>query len=230
LALSLPSIQRSRSLYEQIYQTLRTSILSGELVPGERLIETQLAEQLRVSRTPIREAIRQLQRETLITADPSGGLRVATVSAADAAQLYDCRMALEQLAIQEACRNATVAQLQDLETLVLQAEQLIQTQQDSPHMLDLDYRFHRSIAQCSGNQWLVFLLEQVFSQMTLLRVQTTRHNPRVLEIRSEHRQIFTALTQRDAAAAVRAMQIHLTASRLRVIQEVEKLQRQAIES
>lgn len=230
MALSLSSIQRSRSLSEQIYQTLRTSILSGDLAPGDRLIETQLAAQLQVSRTPIREAIRQLQRETLVTADTSGGLRVATISAIDAVQLYDCRIALEQLSVQAACRNATAAQLQDLEALVVQAEQLMTpTQPYSPQMLDLDYRFHRSIAQSSGNQWLVFLLEQVFSQMTLLRVQTTRHNPQVLEIRNEHRQIYEAIGQRDSAAAVQAIQSHLYASRQRVIQEVEQLQ-QAIES
>lgn len=233
---SLPSIQRSRSLYEQTYEALRASILSGELAPGARLIETQLAEQLRVSRTPIREAMRQLQRETLVTADASGGLRVATVSATDASQLYDCRIALEQLSVRGACQNATPAQLQALAAIVSQAETLVNNAQPrSPEMLDLDYRFHLAIATSSGNQWLVFLLEQVFSQMTLLRVQTTRHNPRVLEIRSEHRHIYEAIAQahasgseNDRETAVTAIARHLHASRQRVVQEVEQMQ-QAIE-
>jgi DNA-binding GntR family transcriptional regulator len=231
MTLSLPSVQRSKSLYEQTYQTLRNSILSGELMPGARLIETQLAEQLQVSRTPIREAIRQLQRETLIAANASGGLRVATVSAADAAQLYDCRMALEQLSVQGACQNATAEQVQAIEQLIVQAEHLMEqaaSTPQNPQMLDLDYRFHRLIAESSGNHWLVFLLEQVFNQMTLLRVQTTQHNPKVLEIGSEHRQIYQAIAQRNPEAAVQVMQAHLAASKQRVIQEVESLQREAI--
>ncbi|NEQ29258.1 MAG: GntR family transcriptional regulator [Microcoleus sp. SIO2G3] len=221
MTLSVSPIQRSRSLHEQIYETLRSSILSGELPPGARLVETQLSEQLQVSRTPIREAIRQLQRETLVTADANGNLRVATVSAADAEQLYDCRMALEQLAIESACTKATAAQLAELEAIVTQSEQLSSQPQHSTQMLDLDYRFHRTIAECSGNHWLVFLLEQVFNQMTLLRVQTTRQNPRVLEIRIEHRQIVTMIAKRDAEEAIAAMRQHLEASRQRVIAQVQ---------
>lgn len=227
MTLSVSSIQRSKSLHEQIYETLRSSILTGELLPGSRLIETQLSEQLQVSRTPIREAIRQLQRDTLVTADDNGNLRVATISATDAEQLYDCRIALEQLAIESACQNATATQLRELEAIVTQAEQLIAQSvqpQHSAQMLDLDYRFHRTIAECSGNRWLVFLLEQVFNQMTLLRVQTTRQNPRVLEIRVEHRQIYTAIAKREAEGAIVAMRQHLEASRQRVIEQVKSFE------
>ncbi|PSB60904.1 GntR family transcriptional regulator, partial [filamentous cyanobacterium CCP1] len=124
MTLSLPSVQRSKSLYEQTYEALRASILSGELLPGERLVETQLADQLQVSRTPIREAIRQLQRDSLVTTDAGGGLRVTIISVVDAVQLYDCRIALERLSVQEACHHATPAQLETLETFVVQAEQL----------------------------------------------------------------------------------------------------------
>lgn len=236
MSLSLNSIQRSKSLYEQTYEALRTSILTGDLQPGERLVETQLAEQLQVSRTPIREAIRQLQRDNLVTSDANGGLRVTTISIADVAQLYDCRIALEQLSVQAACQNATTAQLQRLEDLVLQAEHLQAEQwgqparspQPSSHMLNLDYQFHHTIAESSQNRWLVTLLEQVFDQMTLLRVQTTRHNPNVLDIRLEHRQIFTAIAQRDVLTSVEAIRSHLAASKARVIQEVKNLH-QAIE-
>lgn len=224
---SLSSIQRSKSLYEQTYQALRASILSGELEPGERLVETQLADQLQVSRTPIREAMRQLQRDSLVIADMSGGLRVTTISMTDAAHLYDCRIALECLSVQEACRNATPEQVAQLESLVTQAEHLASEPDgmaQSSRMLDLDYKFHRSIAESSGNPWLLTLLDQVFDKMALMRGQTTRHNPNVLEIRCEHRQIFEAIAQRNEAAAVAAIQSHLTASKARVLQEVQLLQ------
>jgi DNA-binding GntR family transcriptional regulator len=230
LILSSPPIQRSKSLHEQTYQALRTSILSGQLAPGDRLVETQIAQQLQVSRTPIREAMRQLQREGLITADSNGGLRVTAISVVDAAQLYDCRIALEQLSVVGACEHASPAQVQKLEHCVVQAEalsSLASDQVNSFQLLDLDYQFHHLMAESSGNAWLVFLLDQVFDKMALLRIQTLCHNPKVLEIRLEHRQVYEAIAQRDPVAAAQAIQAHLTASKARVVWEVQQLQQQS---
>ncbi len=225
MTLGVLPIQRSKSLHEQTYQVLRASILSGDLAPGERLVETQLAQKLQVSRTPIREAIRQLQKDGLVTADGLGGLQVITISADNAAQLYDCRLALEQLAVVQACAQVTVEQLKQLENYVLQAEQLI-SQSPQPltvmDLLDLDYGFHRFIAESSGNQCLVTLLDQVFDKMMLLRVQTTQRNPKVLEIRIEHRQIYAAIAQRQPEAALNAIQEHLLASKARVMKELQQ--------
>ncbi len=234
MTLSSLSVQRNKSLYEQTYDALRASILSGELAPGQHLIETQLADKLQVSRTPIREAMRQLQRDTLIIAAAGGGLQVAVVSVEDVGYLYDCRLALEQLAVQGACSHATPVQMDDLHALVVQAESVksnTHADQYNPQILDLDYHFHRLIAESSGNPWLVSLLDRVFDKMTLLRVQTTRHNPRVLEVQIEHRDIYQAILQSRQSGevttvtkAVQAMQSHLAASRERVTREVFKLQ------
>lgn len=229
MILSAKTVSRSKSLHEQTYQALRESILKGELAAGTRLIETQIAEQLQVSRTPIREAIRQLQREELITADKLGWLRVTTVSPTEAMHLYDCRMALETLAVTSACQNATEAQLKKLKFLVTQVEKLFKQKDSNPsssQLLDLDYQFHRTITQCSSNNYLVFLLDQVFAKMALLRVQTTRHNPRVLEIRTEHQLLMEAIASRDIEVATQAIKSHLTASKARVVQELENIQKE----
>lgn len=227
MVLSTKTIQRSKSLHEQTYKALRESILNGELAAGDRLIETQIAEQLQVSRTPIREAIRQLQREDLITADELGWLRVTTVSPSEAMDLYDCRMALETLAVTSACQNATDSQLKKLKSLIAQVEKLFKQQDSNPsssQLLELDYQFHRTIAQCSGNNYLVFLLDQIFAKMALLRVQTTRHNPRVLEIRTERQLLMEAIISRNIEVATQAIQSHLMASKSRVVQELENIQ------
>lgn len=227
MPLSPRSLQRNQSLQEQAYQALRTAILSGELTPGQRLVETHLAQKLQVSRTPIREAIRQLQHEDLITVDPNNVLRVATISMTDAVQLYDCRIALEQLSVAGACQNATKSQLKDLELMVDQAEKLVNSkpsQLTSFRLLDLDYRFHRQLAESSGNPWLVSLLDQVFDKMQLLRIQTTKHNLNVLEIRTEHRRIYEPIQERNSEAAIQAMKAHLIASKERVAREVQQLQ------
>lgn len=226
MTLSNP-LPRRESLHEQTYQALRTGILSGELTPGERLVETQLAKQLAVSRTPIREALRQLQREGLVAVDASGGLRVISVSVADAIHLYDCRIALEQMAVREACLNASDRTLDELQQSIAQAERAMQREASTLNtfeMLNLDYQFHRKIAESTGNPWLTDLLDQVFDKMMLLRVQTTRHNPKVLEICSEHRKICGAIASRDAQTASDSIQAHLEASQGRVVQALKALQ------
>ena len=224
---SVVPIQRSKSLHEQTYQALRTSILSGDLAPGERLVETQLAQRLQVSRTPIREAIRQLQKDGLVTADGLEGLQVTSISAADAAQLYDCRLALETLSVTGACLQMSAEQMLLLEANVLEAEQIMRNppaKLNVMQLLDLDYGFHRLIAEGSGNRWLVTLLDQVFDKMLLLRMQTTRQNPEVLEIRIEHGQIYQAIAHRQTEAALVSLQEHLLASKERVVGELQQMQ------
>ena len=224
VTLSTPHPRRE-ALPEQTYQALRTSFLSGELRPGDRLVETHLAEQLQVSRTPIREALRQLQREGLVTLD-GGGLRIISVSATADVHLYDCRLALEQAAVRSACLAASDRALAVLPQSVAQAERAVQRQTSDLNtfeMLNLDYQFHRQIAASTGNGWLTELLDQVFDKMMLLRVHTTRHNPQVLEICSEHHEICSAIVARDTDRAIASMQAHLTASKQRVVEALEAL-------
>ena len=222
---SKPPIRRSKSLHEQVYEALRAAILSGELQAGERLVETQLADWLQVSRTPLREALRQLQQEGLVTADVSGGLRVTTLTPTEAIELYDCRLALEGLAAAGACANATPEQLNQIETYVLQAEHV---GQESPQpvscqqLLELDYQFHRLIAESSGNRRLVSLLDTLFNAMALLRIQTLKRNPKVLDIQREHRQIYEAILTGKPDVARDAISRHLLASKARVVLEIEE--------
>ena len=227
MTLSSRFLKRSQSLQEQAYQALRTAILSGELVPGQRLVETQLAQKLQVSRTPIREALRQLQIGDLAV-DDQGVMKVATFTSEDAKKLYECRLALEHVSVSEACQTISDRQLIQIERLIQKAEKLLSTKPTrltSFQLLDLDYQFHRTIAQGSNNEWLVALLDQLFDKMMLLRIQTLLSNPTVLEVRWEHRQIYDAIAQRNSKKAIRAIQEHLVASQARVVQELEQIQR-----
>ena len=221
------SIQRSQSLRQQVYEALKRIILKGDLASGERIVETKLAKQLKVSRTPIREAIGQLKKEKLIVSKPNGGFVVTTLSVNDAAQLYDCRIALEQLSVEGACRKIADKQLQQLEKYVLVAEKLVKSQSSRPDvlkLLEVDYQFHHLIAESSRNQWLLTLFEQVFDKMALLRVQTTKYNPQVLEIRLEHREIYEAIALRNPEMAKATVKLHLMSSKARVVKELEIIQ------
>jgi len=229
LLLSSPHpIQRSQSLREQTYQVLRSAILTGEFLAGSRLVETQIADKLQVSRTPIREALQQLQQEQLVITDRNGNLRVVSFSTDDAKNLYRCRLVLEQESVLEACKKATVEQLAKIELAVKQAEQAFGqnlNQLSSYQLLHIDYQFHRAISECAGNPWLTLLLDQLFDKMALLRVQTIQQNLKVLEIRSEHRQIYEAIAQHDYQKALQSLTEHLISSQVRVIHEITQLQK-----
>lgn len=221
-------IQRSQSLREQTYQVLRSAILTGEFLAGSRLVETQIADKLQVSRTPIREALQQLQQEQLVITDRNGNLRVVSFSTDDAKNLYRCRLVLEQESVLEACKKATVEQLAKIELAVKQAEQAFGqnlNQLSSYQLLHIDYQFHRAISECAGNPWLTLLLDQLFDKMALLRVQTIQQNLKVLEIRSEHRQIYEAIAQHDYQKALQSLTEHLMSSQVRVIHEITQLQK-----
>lgn len=232
-------------LFSKTYLALRQEILSGKLVSGESLIEQTLANRFKVSRTPIREAIRQLQQEGLVESDRGGGLRVAIITIADAIHLYDCRLGLEQVAAMGACENATLAQLEDLQDCLAQADladpivvkstskrksgtSVSREQSDElENRLHIDQSFHRLLAESSGNPQLADLLEQVFSKMALLRLTTTYQNPDVLEIWAEHERIVEAVVRRDPQAAAIAVRNHLVASKMRVVQALQGLNSEA---
>jgi len=225
-------------LFSKTYLALRQEILSGKLVSGESLIEQSLADRFKVSRTPIREAIRQLQQEGLAESDRGGGLRVTVITIADAIHLYDCRLGLEQVAAMGACENATPAQLEDLQDCLAQADlaepivledtdksklESLNNSDELENRLHIDQSFHRLLADSSGNPQLADLLEQVFSKMALLRLTTTYQSPDVLEIWAEHERIVEAILQRDSQAAALAVRNHLVASKARVVQALQGL-------
>lgn len=227
------SLQRNQPLKDQAYQALRAAILSGELVPGQRIVEAQLAKKFQVSRTPIREALILLQREALIVIDSDNSLRVTTFSVKDAIQLYECRLALEQVSVAGACQNATAEDLRKLQRIIAQAEKLVDSKPSTLlnfQLLDLDYQFHRLLAEMSDNLWLCAMLDQLFDKMMLLRIQTVQQNQNVLDIRAEHRLIYEAVAQHDTKAAIATVRNHLNAARERVITELRMGQPTQIDS
>ncbi|OKH25383.1 FCD domain-containing protein [Chroogloeocystis siderophila] len=232
--------QRSQPLYEQTYLALRSAILTGEIAVNERLIESQLAQRFQVSRTPVREAIRRLQQENLLASDGDGALYITKLSLHDAIKLYDCRIALEQLSVVGACENATAEQLKGIEQTVIQSERLAQQGQYQLQnkLLEFNFDFHRLIAQSSDNPWLVPLLDHLSNHTRLLRTQTLQAEPDITNIHREHRQVYEAISRRDAPAAVEYITHHLKASQQRIreiferslpISSAEKPQQEALQ-
>lgn len=204
---------------------------------SDRLNESHLAKSLKVSRTPIREAIRRLQQEQLLTPDSPDGIRIVEISLASAIHLYDCRIALERLAVEGACRHASKAQIKALEQNLVNAEPVFKHQlsdlslqpanptEQSLRQLALNYEFHRLIAESSQNLWLVSLLEQLSNQVKLLRLQILQVPVDVQAIQAEHEALLQAIIARDVEAATHLTQQHLELSQQRIISIFEHPQR-----
>lgn len=219
--------KRPKPLYEQAYEKLRLAILTGEIVPGQRMVENTLAERLEVSRTPIREAMRQLQLEGLVQIDQQGGLSVTRFSPMDIAHLYECRIALERVAVSGACRHATPLQIKRLDLVLTQVESALYDQAlklDRQDFLDLNRQFHREIAESSGNPWLLSLLDQILDKILLFRVQLHREDADMREMHQQHRHIYTAIAHRDMEQAVHLISQHLLADQARGLQRMKALE------
>src|SRR5690606_19153041 len=130
-----------KPLRELVFEAIREAIIEGTLEPGERLMEAQLAEDLGVSRTPVREAIRQLELAGLVVMIPRRGAYVADISLKDVADVFEIRGALEALAASLAADRATDEEIQQLQSLLVEIERSVEAR-DVDLLVELDTRFH----------------------------------------------------------------------------------------
>ena len=199
----------------QIYDLLRNRIQSSDLPPGEKINERALADWLGVSRTPIREAIRRLAGEELITVIPNVGTRVALV---DPARVIECciiRINLEMVAFAKAVPAFTEAAGRQLETLIVEQEHMIDTG-DTMRNMELDIEFHRQIVLLSGYGIVEELLQKVMGEVLRARHLSIKLPGRSRETIAEHRAILAALRSGEAAESVARMQFHLDQSFLSI--------------
>jgi len=200
---------RRASGAQLVYGALRERILTLQLQPGERLHETDLAADFRVSRTPLREALRMLLAEGLIEQLPTGGMVVQRLDLDDMRELYAVRAALEGLAVREACGRLTDADVADLERLVGQMELLVEYPAET---MRLGGEFHARIAAIAGNRRCEQLLRQLQGHMERYHALTSRGEPRRRAALEDHRALFDALRSRDPDSAEKVVREHIMAA------------------
>jgi DNA-binding GntR family transcriptional regulator len=201
------------NLRTQVVEKLRGAIVDGHFAPGLRLIEREMCDLLGVSRTLIREALRQLEAEGWVENVPYRGPTVAATSADEARQLYEIRAVLEGWAAYRCAENATDEDLAELSELV---EQLDAAEQrgNLKRMLDVLDAFHEKLLQAAGNQMLAGYLASLRSRLRRLRGVSLRQPGRAQQTIEEKRILLAALKQRDAKTARKAREQHvLTAAR-----------------
>ena len=156
-------------LRDVVFKTLRQAILRGELEPGERLMEIQLAERLGVSRTPIREAIRKLELEGLVLMIPRKGAEVAKISESNLRDVLEVRRSLEELAIDLACQRMTPEELEELKVTQEKFALAIKNG-DAMQIAETDERYHEIIYDSTKNARLVQILNNLREQMYRYRL------------------------------------------------------------
>ena len=157
-------------LRDVVFNTLRQAILKGELKPGERLMEIQLAQRLGVSRTPIREAIRKLELEGLVVMIPRKGAEVAKITEKSMRDVLEVRRALEELAIQLACGRITKEEIAVLENNANEFKKATKTK-DLVEMAEADEAFHAVIYNATKNDRLIYILNNLREQMYRYRLE-----------------------------------------------------------
>lgn len=174
-----------------VYEELRRRILSLELEPGRRLYESKLSEELQVSRTPLREAIRLLISENLLEQLPTGGAVVPALREQEIEELYDVRRVLEGLAASQAASRRGDRDVAELDELLRRNEALVSFPEDAR---EAGTAFHDRVLAIAGNEWLRILDGQISSHMRRYRTVTNQSQQRRSAALEEHREILAAIT------------------------------------
>lgn len=194
------------SLAEQAYQAIRAAIQDGKLEPGQRVPEVDLSEWLGMSRTPVREALRRLQSESMVVHAPGGGLAIAQHDLRAIAELYDMRESLEGTAASLAARNAGSSELIVLQAMLTGGKAL--PGDPALHARE-NTRLHEQIYRAAHNRFLLKQVGDLHDAVALLGCTTFAAPGRITEAWTEHEDIVAAIVRRDAEVAERLMRQHV---------------------
>jgi GntR family transcriptional regulator, rspAB operon transcriptional repressor len=204
-------------LRENVYESLRSDILTCRLAPGDDVREQELAERYAVSRQPVREALLRLAREHLVTVQPRQGYRVNPISLSDARDLLRFRLALEPACVAEAIENASDDVLKAL-------DEFRDFSGDHESFIAYNRAFHSALADASGNRRMAAALCDLIGQADrLVRVSVANvrhHDPAPLV--AEHVALIEAMQRRDARTAVRIIKSHITQTEKRVLPALKR--------
>ena len=195
-------------LRDVVFNTLRQAILRGELKPGERLMEIQLANKLGVSRTPIREAIRKLELEGLVLMIPRKGAEVAEITEKSLKDVLEIRRALEDLAVRLACEKITKEELKELKKAGDEFKKVLKSQ-DITEVAEADVRFHDVIYMATDNPKLIQLLNNFREQMYRFRVEYLKKAEVRPQLLAEHDEIIKYITEGNKEEASHVVTRHI---------------------
>ena len=195
-------------LRDVVFNTLRKAILRGELKPGERLMEIQLANKLGVSRTPIREAIRKLELEGLVLMIPRKGAEVAQITEKNMQDVLEVRKALEELSVQLACERITPEQVEEMKMAAEDFRKVLKSG-DVTKIAEADVKFHDIIFDATNNQRLITLLNNLREQMYRFRVEYLKQKECYPQLLEEHDKLIALISGGNVEEACEIMGRHI---------------------
>lgn len=191
------------------YEALVGAIRAGEYAPGDRLRETEIAERLALSRTPIREALRRLEADGIVEHRPRIGAAVRALSYAEVVELYEMRLVLERTAAELAARHAVSAEVDTLDALNAQIAECLS---DSAQAAAINQQFHQGLYRAGRNQFLMEATRAMTNALLLLGPTTLADEERIAVVCHQHQAIIDAIRSRDEEAAGAAAEAHLQTS------------------
>ncbi len=210
-------IEQNKDAYELVLE----AIDSGVYKPGDRLVESELAERFGVSRTPVREALQRLETQAILSRD-GRSMVVASLDHDQLGELYAVRAQLEGLAAQLAAQHAAPEEIRILQDMVAQDTALVN---DPAALARANRRFHRQIHLASHNRYLIQQLESVHRTMALLTTTSLAADGRGQDALAEHKAIVDAIANRDKTAADIALREHISmAYQTRLKQDAAEIQ------
>ncbi len=198
----------SLPLRDRVFNQLREDILNGKFSANEELKEIQIGKMLGVSRTPVREALRQLELEGLVNIIPNKGAYVTGISSEDIHDIYVIRSYLEGLCAKWSCRHATEDDIRTLEEIICLAE-FNATKNRYEQMAELDSKFHETLYNACGSKMLRHILRDFHQYVESVRKQTLSRSERACAAIEEHKSILEAIKNRDEELAEKLSNEHI---------------------
>ncbi len=211
LTVPFAKIEKSLPLDERVYLQIKQAIMEGRLLPGVFVTETELADSLGVSRTPIRDAIPRLEQEGFIVSVPSRGYQVAEISAREIQEIYQLKEILECHIIREIADKFTPEEIDELESLLQVTDSALE-KKDYPGFLKASRDFHHGLEHKFGNQRisnLLVSLDEHISRLLIVQLQTQSIHISNTPARQDHRLILEAIRKHDVEGAVSLTRDHL---------------------
>lgn len=197
-----------RPLREIVYEELKMQILTGKITPGTRMMEVELAESMGVSRTPIREAIKKLEQEGLVTIEPRKGAYASQISVKDMVDILEVRQDMEGLAAQMAAYRMTPKQMKELESISIAYNKAVE-ESNMADMIKYDTEFHNLIVESCDNSILTMMINQLQELVLRFRYIYYDNYKRAEKMPGEHRSIMDAIREGRANEARAAADAHI---------------------
>ena len=214
-------VSKKKSLREEVYESLKKSILHGKLTAGQRLIEEQLAHQVGISRTPVREAFHKLERDELVTRLPKGGFAVREFTKEDVEEIFGIRSALESYAAYLATLHITPDKISTLEKKLKESEEAL-AKGDDDKVVQLHTDFHDLLYKSCKSKKLVEMINNFRDYFYRYRAGLLHIENGVSYSNKDHRQMLEAMKKKNPRLAERLVRKHLSRGKDLVLREIEE--------